>query len=104
MTIDHTVIESLMAWARQQAPLDKTKSFIPDNIMEPWPRRRRVRIEISVEPYIGRIGWFGRQAGNDPPTHERVQCRVYLAEPRCNLSGSPHINCECKPIAETRIG
>lgn len=103
MTFDHNIIDSLMRWARLQAPLAQIPYHAPtpDN-----QYRRAVRIEIS--------------GPDDQPYHApeckcekcSIVCRVYLAEPRCQWK---HDNSyvtpeqwlkeqhECGPIAETRI-
>jgi hypothetical protein len=51
---------------------------------------RRVRLEISTDSY-----------DNDVV----IMCRVYLAEPSCDFNiYHSEANCECDPLAETRIG
>jgi hypothetical protein len=94
------MIDSLMTWARQQAPFDGTiiSATYPN---EPVHRGlRRVRLEISAE--------LTTKPGGTKPV-QRIMFRVYLAEPRCyhginKVDARFLIPCECGQIAEMRIG
>ena len=92
--IDNVILESLMAWARLQAPHVQPFTILPNHSFT--GERRRVRLEISAEP---RRGFMCRYV-----------CRVYLAEPRCIdnhqfvETDKGYIPCECGPLAETYIG
>jgi hypothetical protein len=91
MTIDHNIINSLMVWAQTQAPFVSTSVPFGGG-------RRRVRLEITTEPHRDGIG---------PYYTHRTICRVYLAEPRCEVEPGTNNVCtipsEMQPIAETRI-
>jgi hypothetical protein len=108
MTIDHVTIDTLMTWARAHAPYVAFPAGLALGM------KRRVRLEIAAVPYIGYANGLGQRADvtGAAPTHERVQVRVYLAEPRCRQHEGPtwhnivteKIPYECGPLAETRIG
>ena len=87
MILDYETIKTVMEWARLEAPLGYDESARKAFQLIP---RRRVRLEITAE-----------QLGDTCNT--KVTCRVYLAEPRCNWEGSPHVNCECGPLTETSL-
>ena len=95
MILDSVILDSLMAWAQQQAPLAENCIGKGELI------RRRVRLELSAEP---------RHVSDERfcllPTlpGENIFARMYLAEPRCEINGLIVITCECGPLAETRIG
>ena len=89
--IDNVMLDSLMTWARLQAPIDYELILL---------QRRRIRLEISAEPsYHDTFG-----------IRTIIICRVYLAEPRCIdnhqfvETDKGYIPCECGPLAETYIG
>src|SRR5580704_1514095 len=97
MIINSSTYESLMMWAREQAPFGQIWGITSSMF------RRRVRIEISAEDQ-----WVDRSGVRYLTPVDRVVARVYLAEPRCIW---PDIDmkhddecCECGPLAEKRIG
>ena len=87
--IDNVILDSLMTWARLQAPHVQPFTILPNHSFT--GERRRVRLEISA-------------------MQTRIMCRVYLAEPRCIdnhqfvETDKGYIPCECGPLAETYIG
>ena len=94
--IDNVMLDSLMTWARLQAPIDYVNAGTINEMLQRMLQRRRVRLEISAEP---RLGFMCRV----------YVCRVYLAEPRCIdnhqfvETDKGYIPCECGQLAETRI-
>ena len=86
MILDHVIIDSLMQWARQQAPMQRNRL----RAGQPVPRRRVV-LDIVAEPPL---------EGVQSHDQHRVMCRVYLA-----LEGNLDCSLEqlTTPLAETRI-
>ena len=85
MILDDVMIDTLMQWARQQAP--KISGFAAGE----ESKRRRVMLDIIAEPPL---------EGVRSHDQHRVMCRVYLA-----LDGNLDCSLEqlTTPLAETRI-
>jgi hypothetical protein len=93
----------LMEWARLQAPIAGVLSAHgSDTDDECW--RRPVRLEITAER-VANYYTAGVMAA-----HDRIMCRVYLADPRCTVmqisdpkwcTGIPPCECDC--LAERRL-